>query len=509
MRRVKSRYFLLDRIKRMHAIRPPLPCRQRGVIAILFVLMVLALLGMAGLALDLAQAYNRKLELQTLANAVALAAARELNGTAAGVGNAVSAAASAADTFHYQYNRLPIPWSAEALRFAAAPGASDSGWTDAAGASAAPAAMLYARVDTGALDSALGSVTALFWRAAGNAPATLRVSGRAVAGRLTIPVTPLAICAQSATPAASRANSANPAYNELAEFGFRRGVSYNLMNLNPNGLAPENFLIDPLSAPGVAGAPGNFATAVVGPFVCAGSMLMPGVTGGTLHVQRNFPLAALYPHLNSRFDDYSGGYCQPEPAPPDRNIKAFAFGSIGWMSPAAATQTAASWTSGGTRLWTRADPLPGDASNTAAQYGPLWAYARAVPYSAYAAKPVEPAAGYTSFATSAWSSLYTPGAPAATSGYPVASASSTPYISTSGSNFQAPAAARQPGVAGRRVLNVALLACPVPAGATASATVLGIGRFFMTVPATATSISAEFAGAAPAASLTGTVELLP
>jgi hypothetical protein len=69
--------------------------------------------------------------------------------------------------------------------------------------------MLYARVDTGALDS-LGSVTALFWRAAGNAPATLQVAGRAVAGRLSIPVTPLAICALSATPAASRANSANP-----------------------------------------------------------------------------------------------------------------------------------------------------------------------------------------------------------------------------------------------------------------------------------------------------------
>jgi hypothetical protein len=178
------------------------------------------------------------------------------------------------------------------------------------------------------------------------------------------------------------------------------------------------------------------------------------------------------------------------------------------MSPAPATQTAASWTSGGVKLWTRADPLPGDATNTAAQYGPLWAYARAVPYSAYTAKPVEPAAGYTGYAPSAWSSLYTPGAPAASS-YPITTANATPYGVTTGSNFQAPAAARQPGVAGRRVLNVALLACPVPAGATAAATVLGVGRFFMTLPATSTSISAEFAGVAPAASLLGTAELLP
>jgi hypothetical protein len=39
--------------------------------------------------------------------------------------------------------------------------------------------------------------------------------------------------------------------------------------------------------------------------------------------------------------------------------------------------------------------------------------------------------------------------------------------------------------------------------------VLGVGRFFMTVPATATSISAEFAGVAQASSLLGTVELMP
>lgn len=475
----------------------------------MFVLMVLTLLSMAGLVLDLAQAQNRRLELQTLANAVALAAARELNGTVAGVSNAVTAAANTADNFRYQYNQLPIPWSAGALRFAASPDAGDGAWTDAAGASAAPASMLYARVDSGDLDSVVGHIATLFWRLAGNAPAALQVRARAVAGRQTIPVTPLAICAQSTTPAAARANTASASYDELVEFGFRRGVSYNLMNLNPGGVTPENFLIDPLSAPGVASAPGNFSTAVVGPFVCAGVMLMPGLTGGTLTVQRNFPLAALYPHLNSRFDNYSGGYCQPEAAPPDRNIKAYAVGSINWMTPVTATQSAASWTSGGTRLWTRADPLPGDPSNTAAQYGPLWAYARAVPYSAYTAKPIEPAAGYTSFATSTWSSLYTPGPPAASTGYPTGTSNPTPYGTGSGSNFQAPAPARQPGLAGRRVLNVALLNCPVPAGATASASVIGVGRFFMMVPATATNLSAEFAGAAPAASLLGTVELQP
>jgi len=487
-------------------MRPFRPARrQRGAIFVLFAVMVLSLLSMAGLALDLTQAYNRRVELQALADAAALAAARELNGTTSGVDKAVSAAASVALTYSYQYSTLPLSWSAAALSFAASASTPDSGWSDAASAAAAPAGLLYAKVDTAALDASVGNVATVFMRFAGVVPASLSVAARAVAGRLSIGVTPLAICAQSPTPAASRANTASPSYNELVEFGFRRGVAYNLMNLNPNGSTPENFLIDPLSPPGTTGAPGNFGTDVVGPFICAGSMLMPSVTGGALNVQRNFPLATLYPHLNSRFDNYSGNYCMPEPAPPDSNIKAYAYNSIGWMSPAAATQTAATWTNGGVKLWTRADPLPGDASNTAPQYGPLWSFARAVPYSAYTAAPVEPAAGYTPFATTAWSSLYTPGPPAA-SGYPSGPATATPYSTGSGVNFQAPSAAHA-GQARRRVLNVALLSCPVPAGATASATVLGVGRFFMTVPATATSISAEFAGVAAASTLTGAVEL--
>ncbi|WP_343732403.1 pilus assembly protein TadG-related protein [Duganella sp.] len=487
-------------------MRPARLPRQRGAIFILFAMMVLALLSMAGMALDLALAYNRKVELQALADAAALAAARELNGTAAGVDKAVEAAASAAATYKYRYNVLAVPWSDAALRFAAAPGTVEAGWIDAASAAAAPATLLYAKVDTAALaalDSHLNHVPSIFMRAHSGAGATLQASAHAIAGRLKIPVTPLAICAQGPAQA-SRANTGATAYNELVEYGFRRGVAYNLMQLNPGDTTPEHFLIDPLTPPGLPGAPANFSTAVVGPFVCAGAMLMPSVTGGPLSVQRNFPLASLYLHLNSRFDNYTGNHCTPEAAPPDSNIKSYLYAGIGWMNPASSTQVAAPWISG-TRLWTRADPLPGDASNTAPQYGPLWAYARAVPYSAYSASPVEPASGYATFGTADWSRLYTPGPPAA-SGYPSATAGATPYSTGGGAYFQPPSAAH-PGQARRRVLNVALLSCPVPAGATASATVLGVGRFFMTVPATATSLSAEFAGIAPAASLAGAVEL--
>ncbi|WP_432379655.1 pilus assembly protein TadG-related protein [Duganella sp. P38] len=481
------------------AVRPSLP-RQRGVIAVLCCAMLLGMLALMGLALDLGQLYNRKAELQVLADATALAAARELNGTGGGVTEALNAAATAAARFPVGYNKISITWAADALRFAAAP---DGAWTDAAGAQAAAARMMYVKVDTRQLSGDPGLVNLIFMRLRGSVSA----SAQAVAGRASTLVTPLAICAQSTQPAAARANvGGNSAFDELVEFGFRRGVAYDLMNLNPQGLTPQHFLIDPLAPPGVAGAAADFATDVVGPFVCNGSLPMPTVIGGPLTVQRGFPLATLYQHLNSRFDNYSGNVCTPDGAPPDSNVKPYPYTAISWMAAAPATQTAGAWTSGGVRLWTRADPLPGDASNTAAQYGPLWAGARAVPYSAYVAQPVEPANGYGVFAASAWSSLYAPGAPAA-SGYPAGQANATPYIATAGTHFLAPSAGHQPGVAKRRVLHVALLDCPVAAGPTASATVLGVGRFFMTVPATPTSLAAEFAGIAPPSSLGGATEL--
>ena len=137
-------------------------------------------------------------------------------------------------------------------------------------------------------------------------------------------------------------------------------------------------------------------------------------------------------------------------------------------------------------------------------YGPLWAYARAVPYSSYVAGVAEPVAGYTPFATGAWSTLYGPSAPAPSVSYP--SGVSTPYRAILGTNFLSPPSANK-GVANRRVLNVALLSCPVAPGALASATVLAIGKFMMTVPATSTRLYAEFGGLAAEPLLQGAVEL--
>lgn len=480
----------------------PRPCpdgwraRQRGAVLIMFALLTLVVLGCMGVALDLAQIYNRRDELQTLAESVALAAARPLNGTQAGVDTALAQAAATAASLRYQYSAMAVDWSDAALKFAASPTAPDGAWLDAASAQAAPDGLLFAKVDTSALAPAMGTVNAAFTQfLTGSMTAT--TYGRAIAGRSTIRVAPLAICALSATPAAARNNGGGNV--ELVEFGFRRGVAYDLMQLNPNGVTPVNFVVDPIDPLGTLGSAANIDPAVVGPFVCTGALPMARVMGAQLTVQSPFPLASLFQQLNSRFDQYPGGLCSPNSAPPDVNIKSYLFTAIPWMSTARTGQSAASATAAGTRLWTVADPVP--ATGTATNYGPLWAYAKAVPFAAYTAGVPEPAAGYATFAAATWPTLY-PGNPVAFN-YPAP----PPYLAPAGANFLAPSVANKPGSPGRRVLNLPLLSCPLATGTATLATVLGIGKFFMTVPATATSISAEFAGVAPEQSLAGPMEL--
>src|SRR5512139_2980219 len=66
--------------------------RQSGAVAIMTAFALVLLIAMIGLVVDLGYLYTRKTELQNAADAAALAGARELNGTAAGVTAAVARA---------------------------------------------------------------------------------------------------------------------------------------------------------------------------------------------------------------------------------------------------------------------------------------------------------------------------------------------------------------------------------------------------------------------------------
>jgi len=464
------------------------PGRERGAVAIMTVGALIVIIGFFGLAIDLARVFNRRAELQSVADVAALAAARELNGTRSGVTNAVGAAAArfggmAMTSVTVNYGRT-VNWSEAAIEFGPTP---NGPWQTASSAQSNPAGLLYARVDTRGLDPSYGEVETFFIRFLSSDLSSFGLHARATAGRSAIRVLPLGVCAMRPEERRNRSG-------ELEEYGFRRGISYDLMQLNPNAsTSGQTFLIDPLAAAGgTGGAP--ISPTVVEPYVCTGTMALPRVTSGQLSVSSPFPLARFAPQLNSRFVN-DASVCDPETAPPDANVKAYTFNtSIPWMSTARDGQSAALLAET-SRRWTVAGPDPTPTGTTAGSFGPLWSYAKAVQYAS-----TEPASGYTAYGVANWNTLYSPALPRAT-GYP----SNPPYLASSGANFEAPTGTNR-GVRHRRVLNLPLLACPVGGS---RATVLGIGKFFMTVRADDTHLYAEFAGLVPEQTLNLQMRLYP
>ena len=468
--------------------------RQRGAMLIAFSILLIVVLGFIGLAVDVGMVIGRKTELQNLADNAALAAAAELTGTPEGLLAAVAKArSSAADRSAWRRRMDGAILSEASIRFASAAHAPASEW-HAAGAVPDAAAALFVRVDTQASEPSLGKVATAFLGAWSPALRTLDTSARAVAGRSSLHLTPLAICALSASPASPRTNAALLPAVELLEYGFRRGVAYNLLKLNPNGPAPEHFILNPLGQPGVLGPAMEVGDASVLPFVCSGTVLYPRIGSAAVHVHRPFP-AALWPAFNARFNQHAGSGCHPVTAPPDTNIRAYPNTAANWWMTN--TPDAPSALSTGNPLLSVADPESNATPPALGSYGPLWSFSKAVRYNS-----ARPPGGYLPFATSDWPKLYpaSPAAPAAKSGYPA-----TPPYRTLG--FQT-APTGNTGVAQRRLLHIPLLACPLPAGSDVLAQVRGIGRFFMTAPASNGVLSAEFAGLANEGSLMGPAELL-
>ncbi len=194
--------------------------REGGIFALNSAALLVVLLGFCALSLELSLVYNRKVELHGVSRAVALAAARELNGTQAGVDAALTQAYTTAIRFKYRYG-TPVPWSSDAITFSTEPSGAD--WVDASTARLSPAGKYFVQVNAGPLlGEGAGSIYTPFLAVLPNAPAAVTVSDRAVAGRTAINITPLAICAMSSIPRAPRTNNGVLA-PELVEYGFRRG----------------------------------------------------------------------------------------------------------------------------------------------------------------------------------------------------------------------------------------------------------------------------------------------
>lgn len=482
----------------MNAARRPLPrpARPHGSVAVPFALILPVVLGMMGLAIDLSMLYLRNTEMQQLADSTAAAAARRLDGTLAGVSAAIADAATMAqkNTYGGEYSGAKNPftagssWSQDALFFSKAP--SGAPWIPAASVTDAATAadMLYVKVDTAVLGSLSGNpgmVSTTLMRFVGAAD-SVTAAPVSVAGQTGMPVTPLAVCALNTNKFTRHPPATG---SERVEFGFRRGVAYDLLNLSYSGSTPQRYVVNPIDGSNVTNPDSaHYSNKFIKPFFCSGGIGYGGLrTRASVYVK---PLDALgvdiHDWLNSRFGDYTGGdACSSRSgAPPDTNVKEFIPANVKWMptaSPAARSYT-------DTQLYTVADPgtLPGHVE--VKDYGPLWVNAKPVNFvSGLTFKLADMPTLYPINAGPAWSpttlSLYYKDPPYK---------NDAPVAPTSG--IAAP---------GRRLLNVPLLDCSGAIGA--KATVLGIGQFLMTARATSASVYAEFDGLADESTLAANV----
>jgi Flp pilus assembly protein TadG len=465
-------------------MRSPIPSlvnkrKQKGAVAIIFGLTAVVLLSMGGLVLDMGHLYIAKAELQNAADAAALAGARRLDETAAGITNARNDAIAIAALNSYDF-ATPLVITAANTAFSANPAGP---WVSYATALASPAGMTFVKVDTGArtLPTYLMSIAGIY---------TVSTFGAAVAGRFVNNVTPIGICAIDTVRGGTRPTTPASADKELTEFGFRRGVGYNVFELGPLGGPSNPYLLNPINVYPGAGSPStcvpaNSSANTTAPFVCSGTSAVLVTTPGTVYGNSGLSAGKIQAALNSRFDDYGApSVCIPALAPPDANIRPYPCTTGAncnttntipaslpntWMDPSSTTTPNSRQTFN----------LAGISNLDA--YGVLWSYSRAV--KAVGTSPNATAGA--AFTPADWTKLYPTPALSAETTYPggLTGTTESPYLEPSGSSyFRSPT---NPGVAKRRVLNLAIANCSAVSGSGPCAVIpiLGIGRFFMQVPA--------------------------
>lgn len=499
-------------------MRQPAPYRkqQRGAIAVMTgLLMLLVLIPVAGLVLDLGHLYIVKSELQNMADASALAAAKDLDNSTAGVNKAVATGKALALKNRYDFGSTMTLQDAN-FRFGPTP---DGPWYTVADTQSNPNGRSFVEVDTrtGGNGGTATSINTYLMRVAGRN--TTQTYGSAVAGRYTNTVTPIGICAVDPTTRTASYNYGT--FTELVEYGFRRGVTYNVFELGSlGGATSDPYQINPINSPPGACNAGNSSANVTAPFMCVGNSAVLPTGVGQVYTNTGMT-SSLDKALNSRFNDYSGGsQCDPGSAPPDINVKEYpckAGGSdcvnnnsnniattppINWMESAGNTypnrQGINTVTSGS--LSTPDYALPGEngatlpsatttrtgTTATFAEYGPIWSYGR--PVKSNGTTLITPAEANGTIAASQF--MYGTGTAdyIAAANYPTSvgngfsiSNPPSPYNQTGDSNYFLSPAGR-PGVADRRILNIVLIDCrtpPVGSGACGVMNVVGIGKFFM------------------------------
>src|SRR6266540_2988955 len=538
--------------------------RQRGAVAVIMGIAAIALFAFMGIAVDLAYTYSRKTELMNAADAAALSGAKELNEKLSGVtgappgqpctGTNIGAIARAICTFN-DNNTNNLVGSAFVitvanLRLGSCPNADDvlplrfPNCTFVAASSvttdAAAAGKTFLEVST-----PTHTRNTFFMRVTG-ANATTDTFGYAVAGRFVNDVTPIGVCAIDPVNKTNKYIYDFPAgTSELIEAGFRRGVTYNIFNLNPlAGAVSDPYLLNPVDAPPTACNPSHSSAAFTGPFVCTGSSAI--VSGGALSVYTNtgYSTGPIEAALNSRFDSYGGpSPCDPATAPPDSNVQEYHCSPAGnpdcinappagspqdWMQPLASAfpnresvEVNPNNANAGTGYDIPGPPPPNKpvyrippANNAAVfmpnetptnntvsttpvtfpQYGALWSYGPA--YQADASAPPKAGLPFTP-AVANTVALYNQSPPPPYfdlvnypllpgTGFPLTTPAA-PYNQTAGSPYFQQPPTHPPGTRNRRILNMVIVDCRNPPGGGGASCgvmpIVGVGKFFMQTPA--------------------------
>ena len=439
--------------------------KQQGAVAIMVGLMLFTLVGMLAFVIDLGHVYLAKTGLQNGADAAALAGAKELRGTAASVAAAKASAIEVARENTYSFG-LPVGTaSADAGLIIEVGSCQDDGCMepiDSINTDVLAADKLFLKVDT-------QQRTLTTWFAGVFGMDQTSTFGLAVAGRVIPEIGPIGICQLPVDPTNPFISPSNP---DVSEFGFERGVTYDIADANPIGPGTL-FWIDPVAT--LAGTcDGSVPTSL--PYVCSGKINFTPVVGGQVFTNTGVTPPQLLA-LDSRFGSYpkSAG-CDPSTAPSDSNVIEYKFDGTGnqlpvWMGLNAANKNEASDPARQSLKFfpdnkdprstapPNAPPFPVPwGVRTFKDYGLLWSHFR----------PEIAAGDNTDLAISQrWKTMYkAPPYPAdpppnAVSSYPAVS----PYIRDGGN--------------GRRIINMVILDCKSLGGICRPATVLGVGQFFM------------------------------
>lgn len=486
-------------------------------------LSIVILFGFMALVIDLGRTYVVRTELQNAADAAALAGAKELNQTYAGVcgtssgpclpDSAVARAIAMAAQNNFKFSEA-VTITIENISVGSCPDDDCMVAASTVTTDALAAGKTFLKVDIPS-----GGLATFFALAAGTGTASTSTYGRAVAGRFVVDITPIGVCAidpniKGGTLLITLPGPPPVIVNELTEYGFRRGIAYDLMQLGPLVANSTPFLLNPVDVyPGPPCDNNHSSANYARDFICTGTSAALVKVPGDAFGSTGMSWGPVRDALNSRFDDFGGGAnaCDPTRAPPDANIKAYTVPSGAGAGPA-----------GNPRDWTQVGGGDTDPSQqsitidsathkpvttlTKADYGALWSYSRAVKAVGNSPNATAATGANATFKLGDWSSLYagntadqTPG-----TGYPGSPSTppvpddplAAPYNTSSDKYFTEPSIAH-PGKRDRRVLNIALVNCPVSSGNNCSAkiSIIGVGKFFMQTPAVNPgSIYAEFAG---------------